>query len=92
MKILNLIIILYMQDFRKRPTWKPGQYTNLIRDILTKLNNSKKLNEAKEKFMKKMNELGIAYSGYGFAFDLYKEVEDAALIPIEDMKSYRRMK
>lgn len=62
---------MYMVEFRKMPTWKPGQYSPFIRELITM--NEINIDAERRKFMEKISLIGMKYSSYGFAYDLHNE-------------------
>jgi hypothetical protein len=59
-----------MKEFKKFPIWKPGRYSEFIKDSL-KINDEHFIFE-KGKFEQKIKDAGLEYSKYGVAYDLHE--------------------
>ena len=65
-----------MDEFRKLPIWRPGQYSEILKETILKKGNS--ITFDKVKFMELLNEKKMKLSKYGLGFDLHKQHKTVA--------------
>ena len=65
-----------MEEFRKLPTWRPGQYSEILKATVLKKGND--ITFDKVKFMEIINEKEMRLSKYGLGFDLHEQYKTVA--------------
>lgn len=68
--------VVYMDEFRKLPTWRPGQYSEILKVVVFKKGND--ITFDKVKFMELLNEKDMKLSKYGMGFDLHEQHKTVA--------------